>query len=142
NAERARTEATSLERAVVVVPKGGFSAPLASTKNSAGLPYSDVLWAKAQELNVPVAIHPTFEPSAHMVHRRFEELVPGEPIDFNWYLDVLVAQGMQQCLVSLFHYGVFERFHMVKAVILESQAGWIGYLRSEERRVGKVWGWW
>jgi predicted TIM-barrel fold metal-dependent hydrolase len=120
--------ATELERAVRAGAKGGFIAPFSWTKKAPGHPYFDVLWAKAQELDVPLAIHPTFEPIAHMVHRRFEELVPHEPIDFNWYLDVLVAQGMQQCLVSLFHYGVFERFPTVKAVILESQAGWIGYL--------------
>jgi len=128
SASNAEEAAKELERAVKAGAKGGFIAPFSWTKKAPGHPYYDVLWAKAQELDVPLAIHPTFEPSAHVVHRRFEELVPREPIDFNWYLDVLVAQGMQQCLVSLFHYGVFERFPTVKAVILESQAGWIGYL--------------
>ena len=41
---------------------------------------------------------------------------------------VLVAQGMMQSFVSLFHYGLFDRFPKVKMVVLESQAGWIGYL--------------
>jgi predicted TIM-barrel fold metal-dependent hydrolase len=43
-------------------------------------------------------------------------------------MDVLVAQGMMQSFVSLFHYGMFDRFPRVKLVVLESQAGWIGYL--------------
>ncbi len=120
--------ARELERAVMSGAKGGFIAPFSWTKKAPGHPDFDPLWATAQELDVPLAIHPTFEPISHQVHTRFDDLRPGEPIDFNWYFDVLVVQGMQQCLVSLFHYGVFERFPKVKTVILESQAGWIGYL--------------
>ncbi len=120
--------ARELERAVQSGAKGGFIAPFSWDKKAPGHPDFDPLWATAQELDVPLAIHPTFEPPSHTVHTRFDDLRMGEPVDFNWYFDVLVAQGMQQCLVSLFHYGVFERFPRVKAVILESQAGWIGYL--------------
>lgn len=29
-----------------------------------------------------------------------------------WYYDVLVSQGMIQAFVSLFHYGLFDRFSM------------------------------
>ncbi|MBK6659217.1 MAG: hypothetical protein IPG43_14160 [Proteobacteria bacterium] len=60
------------------------------------------------------------------MHRRFDELAQGEPFEFTWYFDVLVAQGMQQAFVSLFHYRIFDRFPRVKVVVLESQAGWIG----------------
>ena len=120
--------AKELERAVKDGCKGAFFAPFTWTRKSHGHPDYDAVWATAQDLDVPIAIHPTFEPVKFSHLSRFDELVPTEPIDFSWYLDVLVAQGMQQAFVSLFHYGVFERFPKVKAVVLESQAGWIGYL--------------
>ncbi len=120
--------AHELERAVKSGAKGGFIATFSWNKKAPGHPDFDPLWAAAQDLDVPLAIHPTFEPISHQVHTRFDDLRPSEPLDVNWYFIVLAAQGMQQCLVSLFHYGVFERFPKVKAVILESQAGWIGYL--------------
>jgi predicted TIM-barrel fold metal-dependent hydrolase len=122
-------EATKeLERAVKDGCKGAFFAPFTWTRKSHGHPDYDAVWAAAQDLDVPIAIHPTFEPIRFTHLTRFDDLVPTEPIDFSWYLDVLVAQGMQQAFVSLFHYGVFERFPHVKVVVLESQAGWIGYL--------------
>lgn len=120
--------ATELRRAVKDGCKGAFFAPFTWTRKSHGHPDYDEVWATAQDLDVPVALHPTFEPVRFSHLARFDELVPTEPIDFSWYLDVLVAQGMQQAFVSLFHYGVFERFPKVKVVVLESQAGWIGYL--------------
>ncbi len=120
--------AKELVRAVKDGCKGAFFAPFTWTRKSHGHPDYDVVWATAQDLDVPIAIHPTFEPIRFTHLTRFDDLVPTEPIDFSWYLDVLVAQGMQQAFVSLFHYGVFERFPRVKVVVLESQAGWIGYL--------------
>ena len=122
-------EATKeLERAVKDGCKGAFFAPFTWTRKSHGHPDYNAVWATAQDLDVPIAIHPTFEPIRFTHLTRFDDLVPTEPIDFSWYLDVLVAQSMQQAFVSLFHYGVFERFPRVKVVVLESQAGWIGYL--------------
>ena len=120
--------AKELVRAVKDGCKGAFFAPFTWTRKSHGHPDYDAVWATAQDLDVPIAIHPTFEPIKFTHLTRFDDLVPTEPIDFSWYLDVLVAQSMQQAFVSLFHYGVFERFPRVKVVVLESQAGWIGYL--------------
>jgi len=128
SASDAEEAARELERAVKAGAKGGFVAPFTWTRKSHGHSCYDPLWAKAQELDVPLAIHPTFEPISHMVHGRFEDLIPTEPIDFNWYFDILAAQNMQQALASLFYYGLFERFPKVKVVVLESQAGWIGYM--------------
>jgi predicted TIM-barrel fold metal-dependent hydrolase len=122
-------EATKeLVRAVKDGCKGAFFAPFTWTRKSHGHPDYDAVWATAQDLDVPIAIHPTAEPSRFTHLTRFDDLVPTEPIDFTWYFDVLLAQSMQQAFVSLFQYGVFERFPQVKVVVLESQAGWIGYL--------------
>jgi len=120
--------ARELERAVKAGAKGGFFLPFSWKKKSPGHPHFDPLWAKAQELDVPLGIHPTADPAEVDVHKRFDELSQGEHFNFTWYMDVLVAQGMVQSFTSLFHYGLFERFPKVKMVVLESQAGWIGYL--------------
>ncbi|MGH7964625.1 MAG: amidohydrolase family protein [Candidatus Binatia bacterium] len=121
--------ARELERSVKAGAKGGFFLPFNWQRKSPGHPDYDPLWAKAQELDVPLGIHPTADPPELDVHKRFAELAPqGGMSNFSWYLDVLVPQGMMQSFVSLFHYGLFDRFPTVKMVVLESQAGWIGYL--------------
>jgi len=125
-----------LERAVRAGCKGGMMAPYTWTRKAHGHPYYDALWAKAQELDVPLALHPTFEPIQFSPHQRFDELKITEPIDFSFFFDVCVVHSMQQAFVSLFNYGIFEKFPRVKAVVLESQAGWIGYLLD---RMDAVW---
>lgn len=125
-----------LERAVKAGCKGAMMAAYTWTRKAHGHPYYDPLWAKAQELDVPLALHPSFEPTQFSQFTRFDELVPGEPIEFSFYFDVLVAQAMQQAFVSLFNYGTFEKFPRVKAIVLESQAGWIGNMLD---RMDAVW---
>ena len=131
--------AHELERAVKAGAKGGFFLPFNWKHKSPGHPDFDPLWAKAQELDVPLAIHPTADPPEVDVHKRFTELAQNkENFNFTWYMDVLVAQGMMQSFVSLFHYGLFDRFPTVKMVVLESQAGWIGYLLDRMDAVFRV----
>jgi len=131
--------ARELERAVKAGAKGGFFLPFNWKHKSPGHPDFDPLWAKAQELDVPLAIHPTADPPGVDVHKRFAELAQNEEaFNFTWYMDVLVAQGMMQSFVSLFHYGLFDRFPTVKMVVLESQAGWIGYLLDRMDAVYRV----
>lgn len=125
-----------LERAVTAGCKGAMMAAYTWTGKAHGHPYYDPLWAKAQELDVPLALHPAFEPPQFSHFQRFEELKVHEPLEFNFYFDVLVIQAMQQAFVSLFNYGIFEKFPKVKAVVLESQAGWIGNLLD---RMDAVW---
>lgn len=121
--------AQELEDCVKAGAKGGFFLPFNWQRKSPGHPDYDPLWAKAQELEIPLAIHPTADPAPLDVHKRFDELAQNtENFNFTWYMDVLVAQGMMQSFVSMFHYGLFDRFPSVKVVVLESQAGWIGYL--------------
>ncbi len=121
--------AAELERGVKAGAKGGFFLPFTWKRKSPGHPDYDPLWAKAEELGVPLAIHPTADPAPLDVHKRFDELGQNGPnLNLTWYFDVLVSQGMMQSFVSLFHYGLFDRFPTVKTVVLESQAGWIGFL--------------
>lgn len=121
--------ARELERSVRAGAKGAFFAPFTWTGKAQAHPFYDAFWAKAQELDVPIAIHPTIEPLQLGVHHRFgEDLALGEPMRLGWYHDVFAAQGVQHTFGACFHYGLFERFPQLKLVVLESQAGWIGYL--------------
>jgi predicted TIM-barrel fold metal-dependent hydrolase len=45
-----------------------------------------------------------------------------------WWDDLLGGQGPQQAFLALFQYGLFDRFPGVKVVLVESGAGWIGYM--------------
>ena len=130
--------AAELERAVKAGAKGGFFLPVTWKRIAPGHSHFDPLWAKAQELGVPLGMHPTADPPDLDVHKKFADLAPSEHKEFNftWYMDVLVSQGMIQSFVSLFNYGLFDRFPEVKAVILESQAGWTGHILD---RMDAVW---
>lgn len=129
--------AAEAERALTAGAKGLFFHPFTWTRKAPGHPDYDRVWAIAQEHGAPVGLHPTIDPPELDVHRRFDELAQKEPFQFTWYFDVLVAQGMQQAFVSLFHYQVFDRFPKVKAVVLESQAGWVGQLIDRMDAVSK-----
>ena len=115
--------ARELERAVKDGCKGAFICPFTITRFPHGDPRHDVLFAAAQDLDVPLAIHPTFEPPPFGVHHRFDGMEWA-----SWYADLFAAQGVQHAFGTLFQYGVFDRFPKLRVVVLEAQAGWIGYL--------------
>jgi predicted TIM-barrel fold metal-dependent hydrolase len=113
--------AAELERAVRDGCKGGFVAPFNHTRVPHGSPQHDVLFAKACELDVPLAIHPTFD--------------PGPPAGglFDWPREAMAYPGslfvralMQQAFVSFFSFGTFERFPTLRLGVLEAGSGWIG----------------
>jgi predicted TIM-barrel fold metal-dependent hydrolase len=85
-------------------------------------PRHDRVFAAAQDLDVPLAIHPTFEPPAWGIHHRYDKF--GWAV---WYFDLFAGQGVQHAFATLFQLGVFLRFPRLRVVVLESQAGWIGY---------------
>jgi uncharacterized protein len=114
--------ARELERAVKAGCKGAFVAPFTLTRKAHGHPDHDRLFAIAQDLEVPFAIHPTLEPAAWGIHQRFDGMVWAD-----WYFDLFAAQGVAHAFATLFQYGVFDRFPRLRAVVLESGAGWIGY---------------
>src|SRR5439155_12461466 len=65
--------ALELERAVADGARGAFVAPFTLTRKPHGHPDHDPVFAVAQELDVPIAIHPTFEP-AWATPQRFTEV--------------------------------------------------------------------
>lgn len=114
--------ASELERAVKAGCKGAFACPFTITRKPHGHPDHDRIFAAAQDLGVPLAIHPTLEPTEWGVHQRFDGMGWAD-----WYFDLFAAQGVPQAFATLFQYGVFDRFPRLRAVVLESGAGWIGY---------------
>lgn len=112
-----------LERAVKDGCKGAFVAPFTHSHKAQGHPDHDPLWAKAQELGVPIAIHPTFDLRENLPTR-----FTGFGAEAAWYYNVLGRQGAQQALLSFFSYGTLERFPNFKLGVLEVGSGWVGSL--------------
>ncbi len=115
--------AVELERAVRDGCKGAFLAPFTHTQKPHGHADHDPLYRKACELEVPIAIHPTFEPD-WAAPVRFSAKYMGREREF--FYNVMVRQGSQQALLSFFTLGTLERFPALKLGILEAGCGWIG----------------
>jgi predicted TIM-barrel fold metal-dependent hydrolase len=113
--------ARELERAVRDGCRGGWVAPFTMTRKPHGHPDHDPLFAAAQDLDVPLAIHPTFEPQwappGRFTHLR----------GTHFFENVTAADGVRHAFTTLFQFGVFDRFPSLRLVLLESGAGWIGY---------------
>jgi hypothetical protein len=89
------------------------------------MPTRTTIWGKLQELGVPAEIHPSGEPPAKRVHQRFRDIQKWAL----WHLNVHGAQGPLQAFSAHFQCGLFEIDSPgVKIVVLESGAGWAGYL--------------
>jgi predicted TIM-barrel fold metal-dependent hydrolase len=114
--------ARELERAVKAGCRGAFVCPFTITRKPHGHPDHDRFFAAAQDLAVPIGIHPTLEPPQWSVHQRFDGMAWAD-----WYFDLFAAQGVPQAFATFFQYGVFDRFPSLRVVVLESGAGWIGY---------------
>jgi len=113
--------AQELERAVRSGARGGWVAPFTMTQKPHGHPDHDRLFATAQDLGVPLAIHPTFEPKG-AAPGRFANLHGA-----HFFLNVTSADAVRHAFTTLFQFGVFDRFPRLKIIVLESGAGWIGY---------------
>jgi predicted TIM-barrel fold metal-dependent hydrolase len=115
--------AAELGRAVEEGAKGAYVAPFAPGGKPLGHPDHDPVFAAAQDLDVPFAIHPTFEPA--WVHgQRFD---PQHARELRLLASVTAADGVRQQFTTLFDYGVFDRFPTLRVIVLESGGGWLGY---------------
>jgi predicted TIM-barrel fold metal-dependent hydrolase len=73
------------------------------------------------ELDVPMAIHPTYEPF-WSTPIRFDKL--GRASEFHY--NVTLRQGVQQAFLTFLDYGTLDRFPGLRLGILESGMGWLG----------------
>ena len=113
--------ATELRRAVADGCKGGWVAPFTHSRKAHGHPDHEVLWQAAVELDVPMAVHPTFEP-AWCAPVRFDGF--GRAAEFHY--NVMLRQGTQQALLSFLTHGTLDRFPTLRLGVLESGMGWVG----------------
>jgi uncharacterized protein len=116
--------AKELERAVGEGAKGGYVCPFTHDAKPLGHPDHDVVFATAQELGVPFAIHPTFEPQ----WTKGARMGSWENVkQLRLLASVTASDGVRQQFTTLFDYGVFDKFPELKVLVLESGGGWIGY---------------
>jgi len=115
--------ATELERAVKAGHKGGWVVQFTTTRKPHGHNDHDVLFAKAQELDVPLGIHVSLEPQWCWPGRYDKEYVRKQ----TWFLNVTASDAIRHALASLMAYGTFDKFPRLKIVILEVGAGWVQY---------------
>jgi predicted TIM-barrel fold metal-dependent hydrolase len=116
--------ALELERAVNDGAKGAYVAPFTHDGRPLGHPDNDPVFAAAQDLDVPFAIHPTFEPQ-WTKGTRFGSWENVKQLRL--LASVTASDGVRQQFTTMFDYGVFDRFPRLKVIVLESGGGWIGY---------------
>ncbi len=117
--------AKELERAVGQGAKGGYVAPFNHRSMPLGHPDHDAVFAAAQDLDVPLAIHPTFEPQ----WTKGTRMGAWENVrELRLTASVQASDGVRHQFGTLFDYGVFDRFPKLKILVLESGGGWIGYM--------------
>jgi len=116
--------ARELERAVGEGARGAYVAPFTHDGRPLGHPENEPVFAAAQDLEVPFAIHPTFEPQ----WTKGTRMGSWEHVkELRLLASVTASDGVRQQFTTLFDYGVFDRFPSLKIVVLESGGGWIGY---------------
>ena len=116
--------ATELERAVGEGARGAYVAPFTHDGRPLGHPDNDPVFAAAQDLDVPFAIHPTFEPQ----WTKGTRMGTWEHVkELRLLTSVTASDGVRHQFTTLFDYGVFDRFPRLKVLVLESGGGWIGY---------------
>ncbi|MGK0224804.1 MAG: putative TIM-barrel fold metal-dependent hydrolase [Limisphaerales bacterium] len=110
-----------LERAVRDGCKGAWVNPFNHHRIIHGDERHDALFAKCVELDVPIAIHPTFTP-----HAAAAGIFDWPHSGRAWGEAIWLRAIVQQALISFFSLGTLERFPTLRLGVLEAGSGWIG----------------
>ncbi len=112
-----------LERAVKDGCRGAWVNPFNHNRTIHGDKAHDALFAKCVELDVPLAIHPTFTP-----HAAADGIFDWPREGRAWGEAIWLRSIVQQALISFFSLGTLERFPELRLGVLEAGSGWIGAL--------------
>ena len=112
-----------LRRAAKDGVRGVWVPPFVMSRQALGHPEHHRVFAAAQELGLPLAIHPTFEP-LWAAPGRFGRMTSRR---YSFLLNVIAPDAVRHAFTSLFQFGIFDLFPELRVVVLESGAGWIGY---------------
>lgn len=124
----ARQAAAELERAVRSGARGGFLLPYTLDGLPHGHPQHDPLFAKAEEIGVPIGIHTGVDPTPRDLYHRYDDLSWPDAIPQGiWFLQLMFSQAVQQAFSTFFLHATFDRFPKLKLVLLEAGAGWLGF---------------
>lgn len=115
--------AEELERAVKDGCKGAWINPFNHKRVIHGDQAHDVLYAKCQELDVPIAIHPTFVP-----HPAAQGIFDWPRQGRAWGEAIWLRSIVQQVFISFMSLGTLDRFPKLKLGVLEAGCGWMGAL--------------
>ncbi len=116
--------AAEVERAVGEGARGCFVAPFTHDAKPLGHADHDPLFATCQALDIPFAIHPTFEPD----WAKGERMGPWSYVRQLSLLPLITASdGVRHQFTTLFDFGVFDRFPDLKVLVLESGGSWLPY---------------
>ena len=113
--------AIELERAVKDGCKGAWVNPFNHARVIHGDERHDPIFAKCTELDVPLAIHPTFIP-----HAPAAGVFDWPRRGYAWGEMIWLRAVTQQALISFFSLDTFERWPQLRIGILEVGSGWIG----------------
>src|SRR5207245_7992812 len=116
----------NLELAAAKSSRGSYVYPSTHDPKPLRHPDNDAVFAAAQGLGVPFAIHPTFEPQ----WTKGSRMGPWENVkELRLLASVTASDGVRQQFTTLFDYGVFDRFPRLKIGVLDSGGGGIGSWR-------------
>ena len=85
-----------------------------------GHPYFDPLWAEAQDLDIPITIHPAAGKKSilSVAYPELEDLTA-------WMIFLYGGETVKLNFSSYFNHATFDKFPDLKVVILESGVGWL-----------------
>jgi predicted TIM-barrel fold metal-dependent hydrolase len=112
-----------LKRAVKDGVKGAWVNPFNHNRVIHGATEHDALFAACVDLDVPLAIHPTFTP-----HAAADGIFDWPREGRAWGEAIWLRSIVQQALISFFSLGTLERFPGLRLGVLEAGSGWIGAL--------------
>lgn len=108
---------TELRRVAKLGVKGVFVAAVPYKGPTYGDPCYASFWTEAQEIGMPVGIHPVFHLD-FIGHHYYKE--PSQ-----WYFITMFSEDVKLCLTTLFNDNFFDLYPRLKVVLVEGMSGWI-----------------